>query len=71
MIDEYINPKVYILIKNEKKIKEKIEYIKEINENDELYINILKENVLIDENISNEIQQEKKFLQHIFEQEKI
>ena len=72
MIDEYINPRVYILIKNEKKIKEKIEYIKEINENDELYINILKEKVLIDENISNEIQQEeKKFLHHIFEQEKI
>ena len=72
MIDEYINPKVYILIKDERNIKEKIEYIKSIDENDEKYINLLKENVIIDEGISNKIEnEEKKFLQHIFEQDKI
>ena len=31
MIDEFINPKSYILIKNEKDIKKKIEYIKKID----------------------------------------
>ena len=72
MIDEYINPKVYILIKDERNIKEKIEYIKSIDENDEKYINLLKENVIIDEGISNKIEnEEKKFLQHIFDQDKI
>ena len=41
MIDEYINPKSYILIKDEKDIKRKIDYIKEIDNNDEKYRNIL------------------------------
>lgn len=72
MIDEYINPKSFILIKGEKDIKQKIEYIKEIDNNDEKYRNILKENVIINNNISNIIDKElKKFFIHIFEQEKI
>ena len=46
MIDEYINPKSYILIKDEKDIKRKIDYITEIDNKDEKYRNILKENVI-------------------------
>lgn len=41
LLDEYINPKTYILIKGEKDIKEKIEYIKKIDNDDKLYKNIL------------------------------
>ena len=71
-IDEYINPKSFILIKNERNIKEKIEYIKEIDNNFEIYLSKLKENILIYENINDAIAKEKKkFLYNIFEQEKI
>ena len=71
MIDEFINPKTYILIKGEKDIHKKIEYIKEIDNNDELYKNILKENVIYDQNIANDIEKEyKEFIFHIFEQDK-
>ena len=71
MIDEFINPKTYILIKGEKDIHKKIEYIKEIDNNDELYKNILKENVISDQNIANDIEKEyKEFIYHIFEQDK-
>ena len=41
-VDEYINPKAFILIKDEKNIKDKIEYIKEIDHNNDIYLNILK-----------------------------
>ena len=37
MVDEFISPELYILIRGEKDIKEKIEYIKKIDNNDELY----------------------------------
>ena len=71
MVDEFINPKTYILIKGEKDINEKIEYIKEIDNNDELYKNLLKENVIMDKNIVIDTQNElKEFLGHIFEQDK-
>ena len=71
MIDEYINPKTYILIKGEKDIKAKIKYIKEIDNNDQLYKKILKENVLLDKNIVIDTHKElKEFLSHIFEQDK-
>ena len=71
MIDEYINPKTYILIKGEKDILKKIEYIKEIDNNDELYRNLLKEKVLLDQNIVVDTEKElKEFLYHIFEQDK-
>jgi hypothetical protein len=70
-VDEYINPKSFILIKNEKNIKDKIEYIKDIDNNIDKYMNILKENILINENIVEIIEkEEKEFLCHIFGQEK-
>ena len=71
MIDEYINPKSFILIKGEKDIKEKINLIKLIDNDDEKYRNILKENVIIDNNFSHKIDKELRlFLSHIFEQDK-
>ena len=70
-VDEYINPKSFILIKDEKNIKDKIEYIKEIDHNNEIYLNILKEKILINENIDKIIEkEEKEFLYNIFDQEK-
>ena len=71
MIDEYINPKSYISIKGEKDIKTKIDYIIEIDKNDNLYKKILKEKVILDEHFSEKIDNELKlFLNHIFEQDK-
>jgi hypothetical protein len=70
-LDEYINPKAFILIKDEKNIKEKIDYIKEIDNNNEKYLNILNENILINENFNNIIEKElNEFLYNIFMQEK-
>ena len=45
MVDEYINPKTYILIKGVMDLDQKIEYIKKIDNNDELYRRIMKEEV--------------------------
>ena len=71
MIDEFINPKSYILIKGEKDMLEKIEYIKKIDNDINLYKSLLKENVFLDNNIRNKNDKElKQFLQHIFEQDK-
>ena len=71
MIDEYINPKSFILIRGEKDMIKKINYIKKIDNNEQLYNNILKEKILINKNISNYIVREYyEFLLHIFEQEK-
>ena len=70
-IDEYINPKSFILIKNERNIKEKIKYIKEIDNNSTKYINILKENILIFEDIvAATFRDNIEFLINIFSQEK-
>lgn len=72
MIDEYINPKSFILINSEKDILEKIEYIKKIDNDDILYKSILKEKILLVDNIKNKNEKElKDFLTNIFEQEKI
>ena len=71
MIDEYINPKTYILIKGEKDLRTKINYIKEIDNNEKQYRKILKENVIIDENFAVKIDNElKAFLYNIFIQDK-
>ena len=71
MIDEFFNPKSFILIRDEKDLKEKIEYIKKIDNDDTLYQKLLKENLFIDDNLPIIIQKEKiKFFDNIFEQEK-
>jgi hypothetical protein len=71
LIDEYINPKSYILIKGEKDIYDKIEYIKSIDNDDEKYKSIMKEKVILDNNFIEKIDDEiKLFLYNIFQQEK-
>ena len=71
MIEEYINPKAFILIKGEEDMMEKIEYIKKIDNDDKLYKRILREKVLINDNIKDDSTKERiEFLTHIFEQNK-
>lgn len=71
LIDEYINPKSYIHIKGEKDIRAKIEYIKSIDNDNEIYRSILRENVIIDNNFSEKIHNELNlFFYNIFQQEK-
>ena len=74
IIDEYINPKVYILIKGEKDIQDKIEYIKKIDNDEKLYNSILNEKIFINDNYTNIISKTEKerlaFLKNIFSQEK-
>ena len=65
-IDEYINPKTYILIKGEKDIKKKIDYIIEIDNNEEKYFSILKEKVISDKYLSEKVKSQlKQFLINI------
>lgn len=74
LIDEYINPKVYILVKGEKDISDKIEYIKQIDNNEALYNSIINEKIFINENyadIMKKVEDEKRiFLFNIFFQNK-
>ena len=72
IIDEYINPKTFILIKGEKDIDSKIEYIKKIDNDNELYLSILKQKPIVDDNYRNRIDNTeiKLFLKNIFNQEK-
>ena len=70
MIEEYINPKSYIYIRGLEDIKAKIEYIKKIDNDDELYKSILKEKVIIDDNIIEKMHKEQTdFWIHIFNQD--
>ena len=69
MVDEYINPKSFILIKGEQDLKRKIEYIKKIDSDDELYHRLLNEKIfqenyqkIIEENSEEKV----KFLRNIF-----
>ena len=71
LIDEYINPNCYILVRNEIDLFEKIEYIKEIDNNDELYKKFLMEDVLIDEDIvKKRKKEENEYWSHIFRPDK-
>ena len=71
MIDEFINPKAYILIRGEKDMYKKIEYIKKIDNDEKLYTNALKEKLLLDDSVTKKTEEDKKnFFIHIFEQEK-
>lgn len=72
MADEFINPKSFILIRGKNDMSEKIEYIKKIDNNDELYEKMLRENVFIDNYYKKKFEKEKKeFVYHIFEQDKM
>ena len=72
ILDEFINPRSYILIKGDKDIERKIDYIKKIDNDDELYKSIIREKPIIDDNVEyklNELEM-KPFLKNIFEQNK-
>ena len=71
MLDEFFNPKSYILIRGKRDLKKKIEYIKKIDNDDELYRSILKENVLLDEKVVESFDKaQKEFFLNIFDQDK-
>ena len=72
MLDEFINPKTYILIRGKNDIREKIEYIKKIDNDKQLYLSIMKENPIIDPKFINKIDriEIKSFLKNIFNQDK-
>ena len=72
VLDEFINPKTYILVKGEKDIDKKIEYIKEIDTNEKLYNSIMEENPLIDKKFIDKIYNNeiKSYLKNIFDQDK-
>ena len=69
MFDEYINPKSFIFIRGENDINQKIEYIKLLDNNDELYNNVLKENIFINKkNVIKKTEELEEYIYHIFEQ---
>jgi len=74
LIDEYINPKCFVLIKGKKDFHEKIEYIKKIDNDDNLYKAILKEPIFVNDNYINIMQKIGKglslFIVNIFFQDK-
>ena len=72
LIDEYINPKTYILIRGEMDIDEKIEYIKKIDNNDYLYREIMKEKPFVNNKVMSSVYSDeyKNFLKNIFRQDK-
>ena len=71
MIEEYINPKSFILIRGRNDIDKKIKFIKLIDNDDNLYKKILKENIFTDTKFKEKIENQKiEFLRHIFGQDK-
>ena len=72
MLDEYINPKAYILIKGEKDIEKKIKYIKMIDSDNELYKSILKEKIFLYDDLRKITGREYNlFFYNIFSQDKM
>ena len=71
MIEEFINPKSYILIKGDKDMDEKIEYIKKIDNDDNLYKYILGQKPIMLNKINTiEFKESSLFLKNIFRQDK-
>ena len=72
LVDEFINPKTYILIKGRKDMDKKIEYIKKIDNDDKLYMEIIKEKPIIDKKFIEKIDKKEitEFLYNIFSQDK-
>ena len=72
MIDEFINPKTYILIKDDKDMDKKIEYIKKIDNDMNLYKSIMKEKPILNEKITYRFYKNEiiSFIKNIFSQDK-
>ena len=60
LIDEYINPDTYILVRNDIDLLDKIEYIKQVDKDDNLYREFLKKDVLLDDDIVRKRKKEEK-----------
>ena len=72
LIDEYINPDTYILVRNDIDLQEKIEFIKQVDQDDNLYKEFLSKDVLIDEDVvEKRKKEEKEYWAHIFRPDKI
>ncbi len=72
LIDEYINPDTYILVRNDIDLMEKIDFIKEVDKNDTLYREFFSKDVLIDEDVvEKRKKEEKEYWSHIFRPDKI
>ena len=71
LIDEYINPDTYILVRNDIDLMDKIEYIKQIDNDDNLYRQFLTPDVLLDDDIVRKRKKdEKDYWSHIFRPDK-
>ena len=69
-IKELINNKAYIHVKDKYDFDEKIELIKKIDQDDNLYEQMIKEKIVINDNIyEHELQKFKNFIYHIIEQD--
>lgn len=70
MIDEYIKPNAFILIRDENDIKKKIEYIKKIDNDINLYKQLLEEKLFNDDNLVEISKKEQiEFFNNIFMQD--
>ena len=70
-VQELLNNKSYIHVKDESDFDEKIELIKKIDQNDTLYLEMIKQNIVIDDSrYPRELQKYKDWIYHIFEQDK-
>ena len=69
LVEEYINPKTYIYVKGLEDIKAKIEYIKKIDNDDELYKSILREKIIINDSLEKMLKEQSDFFIHIFNQD--
>ena len=71
LIDEYINEETYILVRNDIDLLDKIEFIKEVDKDDNLYREFLKKDVLLDDDIVRKRKKdEKDYWSHIFRPDK-
>ncbi len=71
LIDEYINPDTYILVRNDIDLQDKINFIKEVDQDDNLYREFFKKDVLLDEDVVRKRKkEEKEYWSHIFRPDK-
>jgi hypothetical protein len=72
LIDEYINPDTFILVRNDIDLQDKIDYIKEVDQNDTLYLEFFKKDVLVNDDIvAIRKKEERDYWSHIFRPDKI
>ena len=72
LIDEYINPDTFILVRNDIDLQDKIDYIKEVDQNNTLYLEFFKKDVLVNDDIvAIRKKEERDYWSHIFRPDKI